>query len=303
MKIYRPVKSDHIFQKFGENKACTKLGSDNKPIRPFQVIGTNTDNVCPIGYTSFYAAIGMKGHNGVDSQTYHGEPIYFPVDAPGIQWEAATEVDQDGGIGVRVRSTTPVALDHLPPQAVGSLNMIQTQYAMYSGAVYLEFLFWHLLTVDVYDKKPIKLGDRLGWADSTGASAGDHLHWALKISSDTSWFTLDGDNGYTGAIDFMDWFDNRFVLDIIAPPSPTTNFKFNITMLYGQTSNDVGQLQERLQKEGYFPIDQPPTRYYGTITARAVLEYQLAHKVDTVAHLMALQGKSCGPITRAELNK
>lgn len=215
MKIYRPIKTNRKTQAFGDNLSCAKVSPVGEPLTPFQIVSTPTTNVCPVGYKPFYPLIGMKGHNGEDWQAYHGEPIFFPVDVPGIDWQASTEVDESGGIGIRVRSVQPVPLDHLPPQAVGSLNMIKTQWNKLGGAVRLQFLFWHLQKVDVYDKKPIKLGDRIGWADSTGASSGDHLHFSMKVSDENSWYTIDGDNGYTGAIDFDDWYDNQFILDVL----------------------------------------------------------------------------------------
>jgi hypothetical protein len=92
VKIYRPVKTNNKSQAFGESKPCIKLIGD-RPIRPFEVI-TSASNTCPAGYTKFYPAIGMQGHNGEDWTAYHGEPVYFPVIAD-CEW-ATTEVDKDG---------------------------------------------------------------------------------------------------------------------------------------------------------------------------------------------------------------
>lgn len=214
MKIYRPVKTDRKTQGFGDNLSCARVYPHGQPYDPWQVVGTAKANVCPVGYKPFYPLIGMLGHNGEDWATNYAEPLFFPVDIPGVEWEAATEVDDGGGVGVRVRSKQPVPLDFIPPQAKGSLNMIKSQMAEF-GSVRLQFLFWHLQKVDVYEKKPIKFGDRLGWCDSTGASSGNHLHWSMKVSDRTSWFTIDGDNGYTGALDFSHWFTNKYVLDEI----------------------------------------------------------------------------------------
>lgn len=222
MKIYRPIKTNNKTQGFGDNLSCAKVDPAGHLREPIQVVGTAKANVCPVGYKPFYPLIGMKGHNGEDWATYYAEPIFFPVDIPGVEWEAATEVDDGGGIGVRVRSVQTVPLDFIPPQATGSRNMIRTQLAEFGG-VRLVFLFWHLKSVDVYDKKPVKFGDRIGFADSTGASSGNHLHWSMKVSDRTSWFTVDGDNGYTGAIDFSHWFENKFVLDVITSRQMSTN--------------------------------------------------------------------------------
>lgn len=223
MKVYRPIKSNQKGQGFGENLSCCRVGADNKPLRPFKIVNAISNNVCPVGSVPFYQAIGMLGHNGEDWSSVHGEPVYFPVVA-GVEWEAASEVDADGGIGVNVRSKTPVALENLPPQAQGSLNLARAQYNKLGGKVYIYFKFWHLKSHNVYDKKPVKAGDLIGWADSTGASGGDHLHWSMKISDETSWFCLDGDNGYVGAVDFSQWFENKFILDTLSNPSEPTPY-------------------------------------------------------------------------------
>ena len=239
MKIYRPVKTSILAQGFGENLSCVKLDASGKVIWPYIVKGV-ANGVCGAGWTPFYtAAIGMKGHNGWDHQTYHGEPVYFPVDVPGVEWLASTEVDKDGGIGVNVRSMQPIPLDHLPPQAKGSLNLIKRQYDKLGGKVYLYFKFWHLKAPNVYDKKPVKLGDLIGWADSTGASSGDHLHWSMKVSDETSWFALDGDNGYTGALDFSDWYVNQFVADVLTPNPLTLSEKMFIVAAELESKGDM----------------------------------------------------------------
>ena len=44
--------------------------------------------------------------------------------------------------------------------------------------------------------------------------------------------------------------------------------------------DEVIQLQKVLQKQGYFPNNVECTGYYGAITAKAVLAYQIANRVD-----------------------
>lgn len=295
MKIYRPVKSNFKAQGFGENKPCVRLNEDGTAIRPFQVITPNADT-CPIGYTKFYPEINLKGHNGEDWGASHGEPVYFATDAE-VEWQAATEVDQDGGIGVRIRSKTPVTIDQLPPQAIGSLNMIQKQWADQGGKLYLIFLFWHLERVNVYDKQPIKMGDLIGFADSTGASSGDHVHYSMKVSDPTSWFTIDSDNGYAGAIDFDHWFENKYVLDVLTPP-PAFHYTWNVDMLYSQRSPDIMNAQQALKLEGLF--DVPPTGYFGDITAQSILNFRKKYNISSSNDPL---GHSIGPLTRAKLNQ
>lgn len=80
------------------------------------------------------------------------------------------------------------------------------------------------------------------------------------------------------------------------------NYHFNKAMVAGQTSNDILQLQNRLDKEGCWPVGVEKTGFYGVITASAVLKYQFAHHIDTPDNLEALAGHSVGPKTLAYLN-
>jgi murein DD-endopeptidase MepM/ murein hydrolase activator NlpD len=186
MKIYRPVFSNHLNQGWGENKACVK-STNGHALRPFQVLG-GIYTTCPIDSIPFYTAIGMKGHNGYDLMTYHGEPVYHSGEYDG--W-MKTEIDSEGGIGVRVISNDP---------------QIEGKHA--------QLLYWHLKSVVGYDKKPIKEGDLIGYADNTGSSGGDHLHFALKLC-DKYGKTLNSDNGYAGAIDQTPFYENVFVLKVL----------------------------------------------------------------------------------------
>jgi len=191
MIVYRPVRTNRLTQKFAENNACAKVTWNGSPVRPFK-IKSKVNGVCPVGYKPFYPMIGLKGHNGQDNGTYHGEPCYFPVLIEGMTWTAKTEVDRDGGIGVDVISDKPIALGDL--------------------TAHIKFRFWHLKRVNVYDGQKIRLGQLIGYCDSTGASSGDHLHWAMK-RCDAEGNTYNTANGYSGAVDFSDWYVNQFVLD------------------------------------------------------------------------------------------
>lgn len=170
------------------NKACVKLDNLGKPIRPFQVINALSDNVCPVNSIPFYKAIDMKGHNGYDFMAYHGEPVYHSGDYDGFM---KTEVDQDGGIGVRVVSNQPLI-----------------------NGKHVQLIYWHLKSVVGHDTKEIKKGDLIGYADNTGSSSGDHLHFALKLC-DKKGKTLNSGNGYAGAIDHTPYYENSFIGDVV----------------------------------------------------------------------------------------
>jgi len=184
MKVYRPIKSNHLNQSFGADLACAKKG-----VRPFKVI-TRTALTCPQGYESLYKMLGMKGHNGEDWAAWRGEAIYFPVEAE-TKWYAKTESDKDGGLGVDVISQEPI------------LNGKR-----------IKFRFWHIMVPSVYDGQEIKMGDIIALADSTGASSGDHLHWSMKVV-DANGNTEDIYNGYYGAVNFRPYFENVFILDVL----------------------------------------------------------------------------------------
>lgn len=227
MLIYKPIKDSYVSQKFGESRACVRTDSNGIPYRPFQVISKSTNGICPINSIDFYNAIGMKSHNGEDRATYYKAPINFPVIAE-TKWWARSEVDFDGGIGVDVFSADRVHLKELPPEA-GALA--KNEWKQNDKKVYIKIRFWHLYDVKLGDKpltiqtgvfadgspemKPeIKLGDCIGWANSTGASSGNHLHWGMKIVYKNS-TTLDNNNGYYGAVNFDNLYQDTFILDIL----------------------------------------------------------------------------------------
>lgn len=147
---------------------------------------------------------GIKGHNGVDFGTNHGWPIYAAHDGM-----AYYEYDGNQGEGVVIRTNKPFE---------------------YNGEqVYFKTIYWHLcnavnepeFTSPIYKKvgykpgqsgisnvgTPVETGDIIGYADNTGASTGDHLHWGLKPQAQNeengAWYNWEQQNGYLGAIDPM----------------------------------------------------------------------------------------------------
>lgn len=149
-----------------------------QPVAPYnvlQVFGVNGD---------YYRANGINiaGHNGLDLQAYHGQPVYAAHD--GVCYP---EIDSKGGNGVVIRTNQPFD---------------------YNGQqVYFKTIYWHLIQDDAVVKTgdSVKTGDLIGYADSTGFSTGDHLHFGLKPQlwdeSNWTWANTDYDNGYMGCID------------------------------------------------------------------------------------------------------
>ncbi len=76
-------------------------------------------------------------------------------------------------------------------------------------------------------------------------------------------------------------------------PAPTHKFLFDLSS--GQQGEEVVYLQKRLMSEGFFPVTQTPTGYFGGITLKAVKDYQAYHGINSTGYV--------GPQTRASLNK
>jgi murein DD-endopeptidase MepM/ murein hydrolase activator NlpD len=167
--ITRPIRSSRITQHFGENKACV----DSRG----RVTGTN--GKCPVNTIPFYKSVGLNGHNGIDIAAIHGEMVYHSANFEG--W-MKIEKDEQGGIGVDVVSHKPVMLPD------GTTRHVKMRY-------------WHLKTAIGFDGKDVVYGQAIGLADNTGASSGDHLHFAPKYC-DKDGNGLESSNGFAGAFDF-----------------------------------------------------------------------------------------------------
>ena len=198
MKLFRPVRTNRINQRFGDDRACVRL-VDGLPVQPMEVIN-KTGLSCPVGFGSLYRSLGLSGHNGQDNAAWHGEPVYHCADFIGIM---TTEHDQDGGLGVDVISQEPV---------------LKCTENGCSETHYIKIRYWHGMSAVGYDGKVIKPGDEIMKADSSGASSGDHLHWAPK------WCNKDGSpshpfNGYRGCFSPTPYLNNdMFVCDEMDKP-------------------------------------------------------------------------------------
>jgi hypothetical protein len=84
-----------------------------------------------------------------------------------------------------------------------------------------------------------------------------------------------------------------------------TKPKYNFTkdLKFGETSDDIKALQNILKYEGLFPLNAESTGYYGSITAKGVLNFQKKYQIASDAELDALGGRIVGPKTRSKLNE
>lgn len=141
-----------------------------------------------------YSNLGLAGHNGIDFYATHGQPVYAAHDGT-----CYPEIDSSGGNGVVIRT-----IESYP----------------YNGLiVHFKTIYWHLMKADAVVKtgQVVKAGDLIGYADNTGLSTGDHLHFGLKPQAwneeDWTWSNTDQSNGYLGAIDPLPYFNGFYAQD------------------------------------------------------------------------------------------
>lgn len=89
----------------------------------------------------------------------------------------------------------------------------------------------------------------------------------------------------------------------VPPVNPKPKYNFTKVLTFGMSDPDVKTLQGILQYEGTFPKNVAPTGYYGAVTAKGVLAFQIKHQVAPLAELQPLQGRRVGEKTRAKLNQ
>ena len=167
------------------------------PLKPFivtQPFGTNGE---------YYRAnaINIIGHNGLDLKAIRGQEVRASHD--GI---AYIGIDSREGHGVVIQSNN--------------------KFNYNNEEVYMKTIYWHLLpNIYIENGQKVLAGDLIGYADSTGFSTGDHLHFGLKPGApgenSAIWYNTEQDNGYFGSIDPLPFFykyhaqDAQVVLSIL----------------------------------------------------------------------------------------
>lgn len=103
-----------------------------------------------------------------------------------------------------------------------------------------------------------------------------------------------------------DWLEKLKQL----PSAETFRHRFNQDLELGQRSEEVAALQTALMIDGNFSKElyaelfkQNQLGYYGSITQKAVREFQFKYKVASAAELWLVNGRRAGVKTRIKLNE
>lgn len=238
------------------------------PIKPFLV----TQKFGETASLSYYKSNGInfKGHNGIDVAATHGQSIRASHDG----W-CSVEVDNNQGHGVVITTNTA--------------------YAYKGKDVYFKTIYWHMIdNIPVKNGQQVKAGDVIGYANSTGLSTGDHLHWALK-PCDKKGNTLEFYNGYYGCIDPWPYALETYAQDI----GKKFEEHFAINLQRGDESAEVTKLQNFLADLNYLPRSCC-IGIFGPQTQKALGRFQ--EDFGVLLTFFETPGKYFGPKTRKVAN-
>lgn len=124
-----------------------KFGENNACVNDNLQVITCDGNNPPQGYRSIY---GQKGHLGLDLKIYRGQEVYCARDGE----VCFIDTNPKSGLDVRIKS-------------------------IINGIEYVH-IYEHLLGYQPSVGDKLKTGQLIGWADNTGYSSGDHLHFQLE---------------------------------------------------------------------------------------------------------------------------
>lgn len=143
-----------------------------------------------------YERFGIIGHNGIDYLAIHGQPVYATHDGTVVY----AGMDSAEGVGVVLRTNQ--------------------EFTYENGYGFFKTVYWHLINnIPVRMGQSVKAGDIIGYADNTGYSTGNHLHFSLKPQikgeNDWTWENIEQNNGFKGAIDPTPYFNGFYASDAI----------------------------------------------------------------------------------------
>lgn len=149
--IFKPVDPFVVTQPFGANRVC--ISTDG-----LKTVITCDGKNPPVGYKSIY---GSKGHGGIDLATRHGQEVYAAQS--GVVYHIDT--DPRSGLDIRIES--------------------------HEQGIRFRHIYEHLMGYQPKIGDKITVGQLIGWADNTGYSSGDHLHFQLEIWNGKEWVKSD----------------------------------------------------------------------------------------------------------------
>lgn len=232
--------------------------------RVFITQGFGQEDTSPV-LLEKYKAMGLSFHNGLDMFAQDGTPVYASHD--GVVTFSGH--DGGGGLGVVITTNEPFEYD--------------------GGKAWIKSIYWHLKegSICVLAGQKVTRGQKIAEADNTGMSTGSHLHFGIKPvinkGDGYEWETVDMNNGFKGAID------------------PTPYFvKFQKPMKFGEQSQNVRDMQDFLKEKGFFTVQG--TGYYGSLTSKAVLAFQLKYCNLSWYEKNVLRGTRVGEKTLLALN-
>lgn len=180
--LYQPLKPFISNQKFGESLLCYNIHTK-------QYV-TKTNDKCPSGFISYYESAGLKGHDGWDLAAKYGQNVYASQEG----WVSGISTETIRGMGVSVITNKKYVFE-----------CGHSHYALYIN--------WHFMGVNVKVNDKVEIGTLLGWADTTGASSGNHNHFAVAALTDNYAFAHPN-NGYRGWTNPEPYMFNIFALEV-----------------------------------------------------------------------------------------
>lgn len=192
--LYRPIMPIKVNQYLGEDRLCVESSTRRTYLTP--VDGTT----CPAGFESYYRSVGLLGHDGTDFGAYSGQPIYSAC--AGTVNELQTVVER--GLGIGIISDVMHHFVHGP-------------YCEDEGDYFANTRYWHLKSFNVKQGDKVNAGQLIGWADNTGYTSGDHLHFELKPmhqNPDGTFAPVFPSNGLNGSIDPTDYFSDLSAFEL-----------------------------------------------------------------------------------------
>ena len=231
-----------------------------------------------------YLPYGMMGHNGIDLPSFYGDEIYA-VEAGTVVVATMSPTGFGGEIKIVTPSGNEWTYAHLSAQYVTLNDEVRE-----GQVIGLEGNTGSVVSVGL-----------VAWGNQNPDMRGTHLHLGLRRftpfnkATDTTWNCtypnglkgniLNYGNGYKGAIDFY---------GLLPEDTETTKHIFGVNMRYGETNNEILELQKRLHVK--------QTGYYGDLTKSAVYQFQLKNVQLSWYEKYVMRGSVCGQKTRSVLN-